>query len=707
VLGLLMYPLPLAWLGLGGLALLAAARWRRRRWPCSGSPFSLPLGLYLAGGAIGLYASVSPQTAEIRFFGLLGAVGAFFLVLDRVASTRAASRLAGGSLLAVVVAAPLLFILDAPSVTLERLPGPLASLITLLIPAVQPLRHAILADDPAFSQRYVLHVAGLGTLAAFGAGLALGPLLAGPTPRARVLGGLALAWCALFVVLSGMRGAVLSALLAILLFGAMRQRWLLAGALLVVGLAVGVIGGLVRLGTGGLLGHALGSVSGPIVQSGTFRLRQELWDNALFMLGDFRFTGVGLGKGSVREVYGEYFLPVEKGIGFYHAHSSIIQSYLEQGLLGLLGLLGLMAVGLVVGWRTLARARDPQIRSTAISAGAAALALVLAGLTEVVVVTTVGTMLLCASLGLLDAAGRLEAPAVAPLADRRAAVRPSRVAHGVGGILLALLVAVATPLISLAQGTSPPQSVPARLTQPFGAALAEIYLNLGAMEVTKITLGKEPPRAERRQRLATAESLLNRARELDPGNLAIYRNLASVDLAQGQPADAVRVLGVAEALAAPNDDRFWFQLGRLYREAGDVDRAVAAWSRVDPSIGGMNAAGTDAQLTRWGADLLQLGRWDAAVKVNRAAVRAWPINPTPYDSLSAAVARRWGQEAALTEMRGLAEVYSDIPWPLVEMGDLYRRAGDRAEAQVWYQKAAAIAPAERVIQERLSGRSGA
>ena len=707
VAGLMIYPLPPARLGLGGLALLGAGRWWRRGRPCPSSPFNLPLGLYLAGGAVGLYASVSPQTAEIRFFGLLAAVGAFCLVLDGVASTREASRLTSGTLLFVVVAAPLLFILDAPSVTLDRLPGPLGTGVTALIPLVQPVRRVILQEDPTFSQRYVLHAAGLGTLSAYGVGLALGPLLAGATRRVRLLGGLALAWCALFTALSSMRGAALSALLVTLLFVAMRQRWLLAGALLLVGLTIGIIGGLMRLPSGPLE-PALRSLSGPIAESGTFRLRQELWDNALFMLGDFRFSGVGLGKNSVREVYGEYFLPVDRGIGFYHAHSFIVQSYLEQGLLGLVGLLGLLAVGLVVAWRTLAQARDPLVRSTAISASGAALALVLAGLTEVVVVTTVGMALLCATLGLLAVAGRSAAQPLGGLSRRYGLpARPTPLTVGAAVAVLVLLAALATPLIALAQGTTGPQSVPARLTQPLRAALAELYLNLGALEVTKITQGKEPPRAERRQRLATAEAFLDRARELDAGNLGVYRNLASVDLAQGQAGDAVRVLEVAEAVAAPDDDRFWFQLGRLYREAGDVDRAVAAWSRVDPSVGGMNAAGTDAQLTRWGADLLQLGRWDAAVKVNRAAVRAWPINPTPYASLSGAVSKRWGQEAALAEMQELAEVYPDIPWPLVQIGDLYRRAGDRAAAQSWYEKAAAIAPDERAIRERLDGLSGA
>ena len=58
-------------------------------------------------------------------------------------------------------------------------------------------------------------------------------------------------------------------------------------------------------------------------------------------------------------------------------------------------------------------------------------------------------------------------------------------------------------------------------------------------------------------------------------------------------------------------------------------------------------------------------------------------------------------------MQQLAQIYTDIPWPLVEIGDLYRRAGDQTEAQLWYRKAAAIAPEERVIQERLGGRPGA
>src|SRR5687767_270307 len=57
VLGLLSYPLPVAWLCLVVLAAVASARWYLRGQPLPGTQFNVPIGVYAAGALVGLYAT--------------------------------------------------------------------------------------------------------------------------------------------------------------------------------------------------------------------------------------------------------------------------------------------------------------------------------------------------------------------------------------------------------------------------------------------------------------------------------------------------------------------------------------------------------------------------------------------------------------------------------------------------------------------------
>ncbi len=400
VLALLTYPLAVAWLGLAGLFALAALRWRQRGSPFPASPFSLPIALFLLGACIGLHVSLRPAMAWVRIFGLFAALGVFSLVLDLAATPRAARRLAAGVLFAALLIAPLLFLLILPE-EIVRLPAALRAALSWTLPTLASVRESLLdIDEGLMHQRYRFFSSGLGMLAAYASGLALGPLLVG-SRHARLLALLALVLCALFLLLAASRGAMLSTILALCLVSATRQRWLLVPGLLALGLAVTAVAGLLSLRP---IFQAIPSFSGLSASTESWFSRLDVWSNALTVLGDFRFSGTGLGLASARVVASHAF----PDNGFTHAHSALLQTYLEQGLLGIAGLSGLIGVGLAFGWRALRRVRDPAARSPLLSASAGSLALLLTGLVDVGPVTTVGTVLLFGTLALLVAADKLE-----------------------------------------------------------------------------------------------------------------------------------------------------------------------------------------------------------------------------------------------------------------------------------------------------------
>ena len=83
------------------------------------------------------------------------------------------------------------------------------------------------------------------------------------------------------------------------------------------------------------------------------------------------------------------------------------------------GLVSLTLVLLFNARRAVVNARTPLAWSVALSGGGAAIVQLFEGLTEVVLLTSVGTVLLLVALGLLTAAGRLDSrPERTPSAGR-------------------------------------------------------------------------------------------------------------------------------------------------------------------------------------------------------------------------------------------------------------------------------------------------
>lgn len=681
-LGLLSYPLPTAWLGLFGLLGLALARWRLRAAPVPSSSFTIPIGLYLVGGVIGLMVAIHPDGAAMRFFGLVAAIGGFALVLELVRSGESARIVAWIALLVVLVCTPILLLVVYEFTLVAVLPEPVPSWMASL----DPVRNVVLNSDEVLL-RFRLRRSGLGAIAAFGIALALGPLLAGSSRRTRVLAASAIALLLPFLVAADNRGSLLAVALAGLVVVSLRYWWMVSGVFVVIGAVVAVLTGLVPLPTFEWLVAFRPDRADTVAN---LLYRTALWNDVLFLLGDYRFTGVGLGGRSVRETYQTYFLPVEPP--FSHAHNILLQSYLEQGPLGLAGVL-LLGIGTcVLAIRVVRRAQGTAERSAAISASAAALALFLAGQTDIVPMTTVGMVIWFGTLGLLVALDRMVAPAhvrvgssgTAPIVSSRLAALGS----AVGSAALVLVVALALPRSTLASTPDAPAA-----GSPLHLIAAQIYLNLGSVDLGKVTMGINRPREEREQRLEEAAWYLQRAHDLAPGDLGIDRQRAGVATAQSRESAARRILADAENRASPSDRAFRFQLGRLYRDAGDVERGVAVWS----------ALGERRQLAQWGDRLSRRGSWKSAALVHMAVVQLAPNDASAYPDLTEALRRQEGSDAARAAMLRLAAEHPGTPWPLLEIGDLYARDGDREHARQWYEKAAALAPDQTSVRQRLAG----
>jgi O-antigen ligase/tetratricopeptide (TPR) repeat protein len=694
---LLTYPWPTAWLGLFGLLLLWLIRVRSGARARLGLALLLPLLLFFLGALVGLYATVAPSTAQVRFFGILAAIGAFVLVFDAVASTPVVLRLARFALWAALLLLPPLFVIVVPELNLSRLPSPLASALEVWMPSLDYLRREIVQVEE-LRQRYRLYPSGLGLLGAYGVGLTLGPLLTSPSRRGRLLAGLAAGYCLLFVLLSANRGSLISALLASLVLGVCCSRLL----------RLALLGML--LGGGAIVAARMASGSSPLASGpallppqladpGPLHVRLEYWRNALFMLGDFPLSGVGLGLESVRAQYESYFLTRSAGdhggFPFGHAHNMVVQTWLEQGPLGLAGLLGIVAVPLVIAWPALARPTDPRARSVAVSALGACLALLFTGLTEVAVLTTVGLVLLFGTLAVL--AGRTRAPssASACFAPRR------RLKHAlaVAPIVAILLLAVEVPLLLEWREDHRFGTAPGFLAALPTTVQAQWDLNLGTLAVSR---GRAAPQGSEEQRsLSDAAGWhLERALSLDPENPRIHRNLAAAALLSSGPSDALVHLRKAERRTSRDDSQGQFQLGRLYQQADEIERAVLAWSRVrllrteyrgpGRPFGAWSGAGADSQLVVWGRRLVEQRRWREAEAVNRAAIKAAPHLREPYQAYALATAEHKGHQAALRELRELSREYRDIPWSYDELARLSEQAGLHQEAATWRERAARV-----------------
>jgi putative inorganic carbon (HCO3(-)) transporter len=359
------------------------------------------------------------------------------------------------------------------------------------------------------------------------------------------------------LLLTASRGAwiALGAGGAAALFVAWRQRrparaWLgplllLGGAILLGGIfwAAVTLPGFARvLGNAASVGNSVGG-------------RPDLWRGMLALVGDYPFTGSGLG--STMMVYSTYVLLLHVGY-ITHAHNLFLQIAVEQGLPGLILFLALLGVSLW-GLLTPADAREPKGRSIVFAplAAAAIVALVVHGMVDAgLYVSRLGPVVFL-PVGFGLAAGGFRSGPI-----RRGTIPLALVATAF--LVLALLPAVRAAL------------------QANLAAVAQTRAELSRYEWPSWPI-QDALRRSADVDLGPAVVRYRAALSLDPNNVTANRRLGQIELSQGQY-DAARAHLEAAFKAAPGQRATRQLLGELYAIGGDIPRAAGLWRTIDLSL---------------------------------------------------------------------------------------------------------------------------
>ncbi len=280
--------------------------------------------------------------------------------------------------------------------------------------------------------------------------------------------------------------------------------------------------------------------------------RLTYWSDLARLLVEYPLTGVGLGVDTANSVALQYEINPDPERIFY-AHNTFVQSYLEQGPLGFFGML--LAPAVVVAAALLARRLGAPRRALLVAGLGVVAGMEAHGLTDQVVTTNVGTLLLL--LGCATVCAGVSEPALRALS--RFTVRLSLGALAV--LVVVLVLGVATP---------------------FGRA--QLLLNLGGLQMNQaLVLPEQSP--ARAAALDGAEASLSAALAQDGTHPAVLRDLAWVRSARFD--DSAALAAVGSAASSSRIDAFdMLQIAHVYRNLGLTDqaytwatRAYAIWNR--------------------------------------------------------------------------------------------------------------------------------
>jgi O-Antigen ligase len=296
--------------------------------------------------------------------------------------------------------------------------------------------------------------------------------------------------------------------------------------------------------------------------------RFTYWADLARLLGEYPLTGVGLGVDTANAVALQYGINPDPERIFY-AHNTFVQSYLEQGPVGLFGMLLLPALVIVAALLARRQGLVAGHRALLVTGLGVVGAMEAHGLTDQVVTTNIGTLVLL--LGSAAVFASLRGSSL-----RRLSRWTVRASVGVSGAaVLLIMLAVALPL-----------------------GRAQLLLNLGGLEMNAaLSLGTQSP--ERAGALGDAESVLSLALDQDPSHPGVLRDLAWVRSARYDDSGALSALNAAAQ--SPRIDAFdMLQIAHVYRDLGATDeaytwatRAYSIWGRSEEDV----VMGTYAQAT--------------------------------------------------------------------------------------------------------------
>ena len=679
------------------IPLLWLARWRARGRLTTRTRLDLPiLGLMLMA-PVGVLVSMDPDLSLPKAAGLLLGVAMYYAVLNQEGSFRLLDAVPPLSWLVLVLA---LFGVDW-----------IALKIPLLAPVYEHLPRLIRGVPRTMKGGFHPNEVG-GTLAM------LIPLLvawwsgrpatfAAPSGQSKlwhwygrifhskIFAALTIIACALELLLTQSRSAIVAAAIALLVMTALQSH---LGLLLVALGSGGITLVIWRLGVANVMERVLA-----LPGSYTWLGRPEIWANALRTLGDFPLTGIGLNVFAPASRVRYAYLIARPPWDFVHAHNILMQVGVDLGVVGLACFVALVGVLVIMTVRALRGAEAVASKGLICGLAATVAAYLVFGTIDAITLGAKPSLLFWLAAGLIS---RFAAHRPA-LARRTRAERVEKALVVAIPLLLITSLAVSTPLRSLALSNM------GQLSMVRGSPDASIPLLQRALEENS---------GNRRAHLALAQAYAYIGRDEDA--LSIWRAAGYAPINVSDKGEALRLEGSpAEAerwqqLALSLDPRLgdaWYRLALAYEDqerhdaaggaieqALDVDRFVSLQSSEviryylrttlanQPAESG-RAQGSDSAVDAANS-LVDQGKIPEAMEMLEQVLRADKLNADAWVIVGKAQSRQRNWDQAILAFEKSLSIESTGYWANHLLASLYATRKEWSNVAGLALVAAQVAP---------------
>ena len=364
-------------------------RWAAKGYLTAPTPMDLPIVVLLGMALVGLYPSVVPSVSKLVLYKMIVEFALFYGLVNGLHSER---RIRGtvAVLLLAGVGASLLGLVGTAGMARDfsALWGGYGNFL---------LKLARRLNEAGFNGNIVG-----GTVAMiFPLYLSLflfdskGPSASSGRGLWKLLLGLSLPLVGGTLLLTQSRGAIVGVVLALLVVGVWRSRWVLASLPV---LFTGIPSAVGRFGAQQVTEFFL-VTNTTMTAAG----RSELWQRAIYMMQDFPYTGVRLGTFSrvMPVLYPTFLIGPDAEVP--HAHNLYLQMGVDLGVPGLVAGMALISVFLLIGISALWRARGTRLEGIAIGAMGGFLVYLVHGLVDNITFSTKPGVAIWTIIGLATA----------------------------------------------------------------------------------------------------------------------------------------------------------------------------------------------------------------------------------------------------------------------------------------------------------------
>ena len=356
-------------------------RWIATGYLTAHTPMDLPIVVLLGMALVGLYPSVIPAVSKLVLYKMIVEFALFYALANSFHSER---RIWGTVAVLLLAGLGVSFLgLVGTGGMARDVSALLGSHRDLVLQLVRRLNEA----------GFNANIVG-GTLAMIFP-LHLSLFLLNSKVSWKLLLGLSLPLVGGTLLLTQSRGAIVGVVLALLVVGVWRSRWVLVSLPV---LLAGIMWAVRHFGAQQVAEFLL--VTNTTV---TAAGRSELWQRAIYMMQDFPYTGIGLGTFSrvMPILYPTFLIGPDAEVP--HAHNLILQAGIDLGVPGLVALVGLLAVFSIIALQTVRLARNTSLAPLSVGLLCGFIVYLIHGLVDYITFSTKPAMVLWALMGLTTA----------------------------------------------------------------------------------------------------------------------------------------------------------------------------------------------------------------------------------------------------------------------------------------------------------------